>query len=389
MKDRFYHPELDQLRFFAFLAVFLHHFFSSYLSVFKGLGGHGARVLTSVVESGGLGVDLFFCLSSFLITTLLLREFALRGTLDVRAFWMRRILRIWPLYYMFVALSAVVVPWFAPGNQLSGVHLLGFIFFAGNWACVAEGYPNSVAGPLWSVSIEEQFYLAWPLLLLIVSCRRLLHLAVLCLLGASAMRVITVLLGLPHPAIWCNTIARLDPIAMGALVALLCHQRTFSLGFRARCLLAFTGGITPPVLLALLGESCWSGAASLVFYPAVAFSCVLVLLAVYRCGEQASGSNASRLSKALVYLGRISYGLYVFHVLGLHLSSALIQHGDAGSSGRKLFNLVAHFTVGSGLTLALAAGSYEMLEKPFLRLKARFAFVDSSPEAKAKEAATV
>ena len=104
MKGKFYHPELDRLRFVAFFAVFVHHFFPQSHSNYAAIGSLGAKVLANCVEAGGLGVDLFFCLSSFLITTLLLREFEERGRIDVRAFWIRRILRIWPLYYCFIAL---------------------------------------------------------------------------------------------------------------------------------------------------------------------------------------------------------------------------------------------------------------------------------------------
>jgi peptidoglycan/LPS O-acetylase OafA/YrhL len=377
-KSKFYHPELDQLRFFAFLAVFLHHFFATYLPSLQRHGGLTARILGAFVESGGLGVDLFFCLSSFLITMLLLREHDLTGALDVRAFWVRRILRIWPLYYTFVLLSAVVVPLFAPENRLSGLHLAGFTFLAGNWACVANGYPNSVAAPLWSVSIEEQFYILWPLVLSIFGCRRLPHLAILCLVGASAMRMVAVPLGLPDTAVWCNTVARLDPIALGALLAVVCHRRPFSIPAWLRKTTLLVAALCPATLLLWFGDRCWAGKPSLVFYPTVAVSCVAILVAIYRGGNAPVPETASRLSKILVYLGRISYGLYVFHVLGIQLSQFLIQ-GAGGSATHKSLMFVLRFVLAGGVTFGLAALSYSWLETPFLRLKARFSHVDSAP----------
>jgi peptidoglycan/LPS O-acetylase OafA/YrhL len=93
-KASFYHPELDALRFFAAASVFLLHAFLK-----------SAGLLFLVTGSGAYGVDLFFVLSSFLITTLLLRERDTTGTVDIRAFYVRRILRIWPLYFSFIAFA--------------------------------------------------------------------------------------------------------------------------------------------------------------------------------------------------------------------------------------------------------------------------------------------
>ena len=107
---RFYHPELDQLRFFAFLMVFLHHAFPHQPEFWTKLGVPGpiAQVLSGIGATGAFGVSLFFVLSSYLITELLLREKELIGTLDVKSFYVRRILRIWPLYFFFLALAAAM-----------------------------------------------------------------------------------------------------------------------------------------------------------------------------------------------------------------------------------------------------------------------------------------
>ena len=339
-------------------------------------------MLASGVTAGGLGVDLFFCLSSFLITMLLVREFDLRGTIDVRAFWIRRILRIWPLYYCFIGFAALLVPFFMHGNHLRGFHLLGYLFLGGNWVCVTNGYPPSIAAPLWSVSIEEQFYLLWPLLLSIFSCRRLPHLAIGCLLIASVMRVVAVHMELPHPGIWCNTFARLDPIALGALFAVFNHHRSYSISNAMRALLLSLGVILPPILIFLFGDSCFSGPASIFFYPAVAICCVFILTSFYRNIDKSTRSRSNKMSVILIYFGRISYGLYVFHVFGITVSRWLIAGGGAHSFVFKAVLQVGQFLFAFGLTVGLAAASYSLLEKPFLRLKERFTYVESSPATK-------
>ena len=125
---RFYLPELDTLRFFAFLAVFICH------------AGHAVGKDLPIVVSGSFGVDLFFALSAFLISELLLREKETCGTINVRAFWVRRILRIWPLYFCMLASAAFL-------GGLNGYQLATCLFFTGNFGFILWGQP-ALVGPL-------------------------------------------------------------------------------------------------------------------------------------------------------------------------------------------------------------------------------------------------
>jgi len=379
MNERFYHPELDRLRFFAFFVVFIHHVFPQDPAAYDRLGFFLGKVAASCTLAGSLGVDLFFCLSSFLITTLLLREFDLRGGLDVRAFWVRRILRIWPLYFFFLGLTMLIVPLVLPKDHLDGLYLVAFVLLAGNWICVAEGYPPSVAAPLWSVSIEEQFYLIWPLLLSIVTRRRLVHLAVGCLVIATATRVLAVQWGVAHPGIWCNTFARLDPIAFGALFAVFNHNRSYSIPVSVRVALAVAGLALPPLLLFVLGKDCFNSASGILFYPLIALACVFVLAAVFKPGDGKDTNGSSRISTAFAYLGRISYGLYVFHALAIALALSWIPAVPTESISQGAIRFTVRSAAAIILTVVLAAVSYAFLEKPFLRLKKRFTYVQSTP----------
>src|SRR5579871_6137530 len=107
--ERFYQPELDALRFFAFFGVFLFHAAPRYIEFYDHAGAPRwlGNLLISAFGAGAFGVDLFFALSAYLITSLLLRERNATGTLDLRGFYMRRILRIWPLYFAFIAFAAI------------------------------------------------------------------------------------------------------------------------------------------------------------------------------------------------------------------------------------------------------------------------------------------
>ena len=363
---RFYHPELDMLRFFAFFAVFCHHALPHNVSAYAALHivpwlGH---LLAGIAMTGAFGVDVFFVLSSFLITELLLREKSLLGEVDVRSFYARRVLRIWPLYFAFLALAAAM-QLFVPGQQIGWRAAMGFTFLAGNWWIVFHGFPSSVIFPLWSVSIEEQFYLLWPAAVKRAGTVMMLALAVGMLALANATRLYLGLHNTMETQAWCNTLVQLDPIAAGILIAVLLKGRTPALGARARVALAGAG-------IALL----WAAANFfrinidplklqdlLLGYPVMAAGASTLLFAVL--------CSRPMLDKSLlVYLGRISYGLYVFHMLALMCSDYLIPHFTASVKRLVLRELIALM-----LTVALAAASYRWLETPFLKLKQRFTHV--------------
>lgn len=370
--DRFYHPEIDGLRFVAFFAVFLHHALPQEpIPKIAARFPELAEWIAGAARSGGYGVDLFFVLSSYLITELLLREREARGTVDVKSFYIRRALRIWPLYYAFLLFAVLVVPRIFEGHGLSGRHTLGFAVFGANWACAILGYPSSPAAPLWSVSIEEQFYLVWPLVMRGATKQRLIVVSAVMIAVAVTARIVLAQLSVPHPGTWCNTFARLDPIALGTLAAALLHRRRFELSTAARW------GLGLASLFAIVAvarfskfEGRWDPSAA---YPIVALACVGVLLSVL--SDDAPGREVRHplARPAVVYLGRISYGLYVFHALGLLVANALL----AGLSPIARFGprMVIAFVV----TLVLSALSYRFLEEPFLKLKQRFTHVASRP----------
>src|SRR6476661_2933812 len=147
--ERFYRPELDALRFFAFLGVFIFHAAPRTMDFYNAAGyPHWlSSLLISIFGAGAYGVDLFFALSAYLITSLLLRERSATGRLDLRGFYVRRILRIWPLYLAFVAFAAVFAA-LVPGQYLPMKYVVGYSLLAGNWIYVFYGLPASFAVPL-------------------------------------------------------------------------------------------------------------------------------------------------------------------------------------------------------------------------------------------------
>src|SRR5215203_194411 len=223
----FYHPELDVLRFVAFLAAFIHHALPRDASIYikAGFSPFVTQWLIAAKEAGAFGLDLFFALSAYLITELLIREHANRGKFSVPAFYARRALRIWPLYFTFLAATIFIVPAILPNDKFGLVYILSFALFFGNWVCAFDGMPFSVASPLWSISVEEQFYIGWPLLLRFFGINRLKQLVVAMLALTFATRILLAAFAVEHPGVWCNTLARLDPLAFGAILAFVLSGR--------------------------------------------------------------------------------------------------------------------------------------------------------------------
>ena len=376
--ERFYRPELDALRFFAFLGVFFFHLKPH--SIPPGLLRYTAIPLVSslfrlgndALGAGNFGVDLFFVLSAYLITELLVREKARRGSLDVKAFYVRRILRIWPLYFFFIGVACLLQVLMSE-QVFSWQYVLAFLLLSGNWICALHGLPASVAQPLWSVSIEEQFYLLWPQVVRRASAKSLATVAVGLLVMASGVRFVLLARHTTMQMLGYGTFTRLDGIAVGILISLILRGRVPSLSTGVRFLFVFLGlGGLMGAFELLAGTA--PGAAptrpgGMLSFPLVGIACTLLFLS-------ALGLPAERTRLVgwfrLVYLGKISYGLYVYHLLAL-----LLVHSALSPLRVALYPVYA--LLAFGLTVALSVASYHILELPFLKLKERFTYVLSRP----------
>ncbi len=369
-RERFYHPELDALRFCAFFLIFIHHSMPHDPAFYTRMGVASwlAFALAALGSAGAMGVQLFFLLSSYLVTELLIRERALRGGIDLKAFYIRRGLRIWPLYLAFLAL-AWAMQWFVPGQHIGWRALLAFLFLGGNWWIVFVGFPSSVIFPLWFVSLQEQFYLFWPATMRRLSARGMLMAAVGMLWVATLVRWYLASRHTWESRMWCNTFVHLDAIAFGIVLAVLLGGQAPRLTWLHRAALLI-GGLTCFVLAGSYFRIKFDPLTTsrvLLGYPVAALGAAAVFMGTIR-------PAATLRRNPFVYLGSISYGLYVFHVLGLMISDYTVQHQDS-SLGRYLLRNTVALTV----TVVFAAISYRWLESPFLRLKQRFSHVLSRP----------
>ena len=343
----FYLPELDGLRFFAFLGVFVTH------TVMFGSGGEHHHLpawvgdlLGTLGSAGVFGVDLFFTLSSFLITNLLLRELRERKTLDIRRFYVRRALRIWPVYILVTAL-AWLLGGMLPGETFPNFYLFAFAFFAGNWAFLF--WPvTTIASPLWSIAIEEQFYLAWPWLVRRGGAGSIKTVAIVILLMGVIGCYVAQVLAPDLDWVTKNSFTRMDGIAIGAVVAVFYSEQRLKTSDLVRKIIFFLSVAT--LLWIAHDFNLFSRPvplANLIFgWFLVALACGGILVSVVECQGAARSFLTHRVT---VYLGRISYGLYAFHEGGLKIGDAIFP--DHMQSGR---SFVTHWVFSLALTIVIA-----------------------------------
>jgi peptidoglycan/LPS O-acetylase OafA/YrhL len=365
--DGFYRPGLDILRALAFLLVFVAHGLISQLDKPTQLGAIG--------RAGEFGVCIFFFLSSYLITELLLREKRETSTIHIPAFYLRRILRIWPLYFAMIG-----VGWsyglFSSTHSVSLAWGAALMLLFTNWYTVGHGYPPGFLFPLWSISLEEQFYLLWPCIVKYLSPASLLGVSTLLMTAAYLTLARLLHRGQTlDPGIWVNSLVQFQFFALGTMTAIVLRSRVPRLSKPMRwglfaagmlCLRAAQAAvygnnsalprnfahIAPRYLIALPGCLC-------LFFTFLQLP-------------------AGTWQKPLIYLGKISYGLYVFHVLWLGLSRDIIRHLASGHLSPLASQLCA-MAIAFPATITTAILSYRYLESPFLRLKKRFTLVSSRP----------
>jgi peptidoglycan/LPS O-acetylase OafA/YrhL len=365
-------PELDGLRFLAFFAVFVFHTLPANPARWGWLGSASTWV-GPAFHVGALGVDLFFCLSAFLITELLRVEHERTGRIDIPRFLMRRLLRIWPLYFTYLGAWCLTFVLAGELGALPTRDLVWYAVFLGNWAAASWGPTHTCIDHMWSVSVEEQFYVVWPLLLGRIRSAdwRLVPIALL----ACAWTTRWWLHSRGGDAIdfSSNSLARLDPIAVGAILSLAGNPLKVAPASPLRPLLLAV------CFLSLVGLTRTFGLHATTNLPAAvglqsahAILCGGILIAAH--GAEGGPLGWFLRHRWIVALGRISYGLYVWHILCIR-AAELLWTGLFGNWLPEGWRPVA-------LVFTLVAGflSYRIIERPFLRMKERFAVVPSRPE---------
>jgi len=349
-------------------------------------------------RGGFIGVDVFFVLSGFLITSLLLRELGRTGTVSLANFWARRARRLLPASGLVLVATLV-----ASRSMLDGLSqaelardaiaasafVVNIRFMVGGTDYLASQLPPSPLLHFWSLAVEEQFYLAWPLVVWALPPRRL---AVACLgivAGAFALRFAIHHTTYNATAAYVLTPARMDALALGALVAV--AARVPGWWPRARRAAPWVLGASAAAVAAVwIRQGALFGgdpvAQVWAFGPlAAGFAAVLVLA----IDGRDAGIARPLASPALRTLGKYSYGLYVLHYpIFLGLEAAGLTAGRlAGLAGSRLLGIAAFTAIAGTATFGAALLSWRFLERPFLRLKNRVPYRSAAAPAPASPGA--
>lgn len=328
---------------------------------------------------GKLGVDLFFVLSGFLITYLLLHEKGRFGHINTRNFYIRRILRIWPLYFLIVLLAFFVFPhiplFVAPNNEISFMahnvyrRLSLFLMVLPNIGFILYNSPY-LAAQTWSIGVEEQFYYLWPWIIQNFSWKRLLITVIVFCLGTFSVFFIyyqwvghtNYANNVPRIVSFFFSQFRILTLMTGGACATLVYfkkENVLKVLFRKDIQFMVYG-----TLLVCLGMGFHVDNLNLEFYG--------LFFGFFILNLSSNPLSIINLEYAWIsYLGKISYGIYIYQTAFIVASVHLIQWTFGTSLSEHHFNLIL-YPLATALTVGVSALSYHYFEQPFLSLKHRF-----------------
>lgn len=360
-EKKLYLPGLNGIRAIAACIVLYFHIdgFGTYL---------GLKVTINNPEMGNFGVSLFFVLSGYLITQLLLLEKKKTGSIALKKFYIRRILRIWPLYflYIFIGVACTYIFQFQKTETLF-LRSLYYVFFLPN---IAFAFKQGIAvlGNLWSVGVEEQFYAFWPIL--INKSRRLL-LSMICviiifILFAQVSRKIN------HNLFVFFGYTRIGCMATGGIGAwwafngmyakkIIFHPATQFLAWSIFTIGVFSNWVDKYMFIGFLH-----------YFPSQFWSGVFIILIL---NVSLNANTVFRLENTVFqFLGKISYGIYVYHFLIMYILVYFLKDRIHDT----LILRFLFFGLSVFCTISVAAFSHRYFESYFLRIKNKFAIIKST-----------
>lgn len=357
---------LDGLRGIAVLMVVLYHM--EYLAPRPTLW---ARALTAPLRIGWSGVDLFFVLSGFLITGILLDT---RGSPNYfRSFYARRALRIFPLYYLVLS-AILILSHFTSALDyvLPSPHdrIFYFLYLNNWWPLLRDTWHGNIIGHFWSLAVEEQFYLLWSLCVFVVSQRRIRLAAVLGIAGALVIRCVLLADAGNARNIVENTFSRMDALLVGAFLASTVRDPDFLKRAKPHIYVIGAGSAIAALLIFYAARS--QAATDTVGFSLLAFAFgALVLKAFVTNGQPHLRLQQMLCSRQLTALGKYSYGMYIYHVPLLHAMRSLVRHSRLPVEHNLWLTLLFMLAVVS-VTFLIAKVSFDFFETRFLQLKKYF-----------------
>ena len=378
-KPKIYFENLDSLRFLAFFVVFVSH-----AALFLGFMSESSIyqwIKYNILVNGDLGVTFFFVLSGFLITFLLLKEREVSGSISLKNFYLRRILRIWPVYFIVLFMGYLLIPYLfslfgSPSLPMDTVPPSSawpwHTFFVTNFAMSRSLFASVPTDILWSVGIEEQFYLLWPIVV-ILTPRRMLSKAVgLIVLTAFAFRGY---FAYEPDVLAYSTFSAMSDLGVGCLLAIFVLSENVG-RLRAMFNKITTWGLYVLVFILTISRH-WLvnyfseyGYILNIFIP-VLYLFISVLFALIIFEQNESGNSIFKAGKLplLGRLGRISYGLYAYHPAVYVFVLLIMTKVGISINYSSVFMFVVVSASALIGTIYFSKISYVLVEKWFLKKK--------------------
>ncbi len=371
---RIYFKNLDIIRFAAAMSVVLAHGFDAWKDYFvryrfhvddlNAFFGPKFEYFDRFFNNLGIGVEVFFFISGFLITYILLVEKERNGKISFWRFFVRRSLRIWPLYFLLVALGPAITDWMHYGNP--DYWSLGF--FYANFEVIQSAQWQFPFAHYWSIALEEQYYLFWPPIMAILKRVHLPYAMFALILVSIGARIYFFYYSeATYLNLYLNTLSRMDTLLIGGLIAYRYHRNPFHF--------ALPTGVNSLLLLGLLASFAvidyndWSTIGLVIFKKYLYLAVFAAIIFDYLFNPKYGKSN--RIKRPFLYLGKISYGIYMYHnIMVIIVIKEILLNNN-------LYSAITFSIVYITAVLLISIISFEFYEKWFLRLKERFAVVQT------------
>lgn len=373
-----YFDSLDALRFAAAFAVFVFHVGRDLFDFFESKSLFPGFVwITKITDKGALGVNFFFVLSGFLITYLMFWEYESKGSFSYKKFLLRRTLRIWPLYFLIVLLGFVLFPWLLPDYETTH-QAINYLFFLANFDEIKHGALDSInflTSP-WSIAVEEQFYVVWGLIGL-VFMRAIVHRNQIMKFFIFGLLVLSLFFRMVHVedsrVLYYHTLAVMPDLLIGCLLAVLWYENP-ALFQKIRLWKSWQSWLVYVVGFALILTKNVLFTGVLVVAERYVIALFFAFIITDQIAHRRRFQNAFLHNKAL-QLGKISYGLYMYHLLVLYFLHkywfAQLHFVDYAALKYALA-AVLYFLVSWLAVVILSRWSYRFFELPFLKIKEKF-----------------
>ena len=368
--DKIYFQHLDVVRFLAAFMIVILHAYEAWVGWFGELGmltggtyhelSFFGKYIDRFIRNLGMGVDIFFLLSGFLITYILIEEKKRYNKIAITKFIIRRTLRIWPLYFILVAAAPFIISWVDSGDSPN--YLYNILFLNNFEGIITQKWTYPFAH-FWSICIEEHFYLVWPFIIAFIPNKRLLPVFASLIAMSILFRLYSsITMDYPWYTLYLHTLSRIDVLVIGAIGAYFYSEKPFEI--KLNRMIRYILYILLIVSLCIEAVELWDTHFLAAFKKFFYIGIISVLLLDYNFNPK----FIHLLPKKSVfhYLGKVSYGIYMYsNILVLIIIKKFMWTFDSK-------NLWLFILLNVSLSIIIPILSYELLEKHILKLNSRF-----------------